>query len=375
MNVKIKDYIYENKPIGIGSFAKVYKGFNHITKDVIAIKKINLLKLNKILKDRLVIEIELMQKYNNNNNILKLYDVLYSENKDYLYMILEYCDCGDLYNFIKNNKLTENEIKYYMNQLKNGLQYLRENNIIHRDIKPKNILLTDNNKILKICDFGFARSVVDDVSLMETLCGSPLYMAPEIINNKKYNIKSDLWSVGIILYEMIYNEHPLGEPVNIIDLMDKLKNKKIVYPSTDISYICIELLQKLLQIDIYKRIEWVDFFNNIWFENVIDCCINNNELLFDMEMDNINGSVIIYKSNYDLDNIINENHISVYLNEEKDDIYDIVNKNDVQYVGSVPVEQNYKSYNNTSILKNSLSYLSSSLQYIKNSPSKLLNLF
>jgi serine/threonine-protein kinase ULK/ATG1 len=164
-----------------------------------------------------------MQKYNNNDNIIKLYDVLYSDKKDYLYMILEYCDCGDLYNFIKNNKLTEEQIKYYMNQLKNGLQYLRDNNIIHRDIKPKNILLTNNNKILKICDFGFAKSIIDDVSLMETLCGSPLYMAPEIINNKKYNIKSDLWSVGIILYEIIYNKHPLGEPVNILDLMEKIK--------------------------------------------------------------------------------------------------------------------------------------------------------
>ena len=375
MNVKIKDYIYEKKPIGIGSFAKVYKGFNHITKDVIAIKKINLLKLNKILKDRLTIEIELMQKYNDNINILKLYDVLYSENKDYLYMILEYCDCGDLNNFIKNNKLTENEIKYYMNQLKNGLQYLRENNIIHRDIKPKNILLTDNNKILKICDFGFARSVMDDVSLMETLCGSPLYMAPEIINNKKYNIKSDLWSVGIILYEMVYHDHPLGDPVNIIDLMDRLKNRRIVFPQTDISNICIKLLEKLLQTDICKRIEWIDFFNNKWFDNVIECYVSNNELLFDMEMDDMNGSVVIHKSNYDLDNIINENHISVYFNEEKDDIYEMINKNDVQYVGSVPIEQNCKSYNNTTILKNSLSYLSSSLQYIKNSPSKLLNLF
>lgn len=368
MNIKIKDYIYDNKPIGIGSFAKVYKGINLLTKERIAIKKINLLKLNKVLQERLTIEIELMQKYNKNNNILKLYDVLYSDKKDYLYMILEYCDCGDLYNFIKNNKLTEEQIKYYMNQLKDGLQYLRDNNIIHRDIKPKNILLTNNNKILKICDFGFAKSIIDNVSLMETLCGSPLYMAPEIINNKKYNIKSDLWSVGIILYEIIYNNHPLGEPINIIDLMEKMKSKKIVYPQTDVSHICIELLQNLLEIDINKRIEWIDFFNHKWFNNVVNNYVDNDELIFDMDIDDMNKSVIIQKSDYDLEDIINENHISVYVNEEN-------KEEDIEYIGSVPIEKKFKSYNNTSILKNSLSYLSSSLQYIKNSPSRLYNMF
>lgn len=373
MNIKIKDYIYEKKPIGIGSFAKVYKGINHITKETIAIKKINLLKLNKILKNRLSIEIELMQKYNNNINIVKLYDVLYSEKKDYLYMILEYCDSGDLSYFIKNNKLTEEQLKYYMNQLKNGLKYLRDNNIIHRDIKPKNILLTDKNRILKICDFGFAKSVIND-SLMDTLCGSPLYMAPEIINNKKYNIKSDLWSIGIILYEMIYNNHPLGDPINILDLMDKIKNKKIVYPPCDVSHICIELLQQLLHIDTDKRIEWNNFFSHLWFDNVIDCYIDKDEMIFDMEMDELNNSVIIHKHDYDLDNVIRENHISVYFHEEKDILYEIINKEDVQYIGSVPFENKFKSYNNSSILQSSLSYLSSSLQYIKNSPSKLFNL-
>jgi hypothetical protein len=89
-----------------------------------------------------------------------------------------------------------------------------------------------------------------------------------------------------------------------------------------------------------------------------------------MELDEMNKSVIIQKSDYDLDNIINENHISVYFNDEE-----IQNKKDIQYIGSVPIEEKYKSYNNTSILKSSLSYLSYSLQYIKNSPSRLYNMF
>ena len=85
-----------------------------------------------------------------------------------------------------------------MKQIRNGLNELYKNNIIHRDLKPQNILVYEG-EILKISDFGFAKSYNPDNNLENTMCGSPLYMAPEILQYKSYTDKADLWSVGIII--------------------------------------------------------------------------------------------------------------------------------------------------------------------------------
>jgi serine/threonine-protein kinase ULK/ATG1 len=247
MYIKIGTYIYTKKKyIGSGSFAKVYKGQNIITKQIVAIKVIYKNKLNKQINSKIDLEIKVLKENNNHNNIVKLIDVLYSDDLKYVYIIMEYCENGDLSTYIKNNKLNEEQVKYYMIQLKNGLEYLRNNNIIHRDLKPANILLTQNYKILKIADFGLAKNIHDYSELMDTLCGSPLYMAPELINNKKYNLQSDLWSIGIILYEMLYHKHPYGNPQNIIELIDKINNHVIIFDNINLTDDAIKLVKMLL---------------------------------------------------------------------------------------------------------------------------------
>ena len=145
-----------------------------------------------------------------------------------------------------------------------GLQYLINNNIIHRDLKPQNILVTNDFNI-RITDFGFARKFEKD-TLLNTLCGSPMYMAPEIINKQDYSIKSDLWSVGIIIYQMFYGKVPF-DVNNFVQLIKKINNDKIKY---DIKGIIIseqglDILKSLLTIDVYKRISWNDFFYHPWF--------------------------------------------------------------------------------------------------------------
>ena len=135
---------------------------------------------------------------------------------------MDYYEYGDLSHFLNKKPLKEKFCRKYMKQLSNGLNYLLDNNILHRDLKPQNILLSKNYDI-KITDFGFATYYTKD-SIINTLCGSPMYMAPEIIIKNGYNYNSDLWSVGIILYEMIHGYTPFNV-LNFIDLIKEIKKK------------------------------------------------------------------------------------------------------------------------------------------------------
>jgi serine/threonine-protein kinase ULK/ATG1 len=204
-------------------------------------------------------------KYDPHPNIVKCYDILKKDTD--VCIILEYCDSGDLRNILKK-PIKEKYAQFYFTQLVNGLKYLDKKNIIHRDIKPKNILLTDNRKLLKIADFGFAKISKND-TLNDTVCGSPLYMAPEIMKKNLYNNQTDLWSLGMILYEMLYGFHPYSKCESIPELQECIEKKKIEIPPTntlnrDVGADCINLLKKMLQKDASNRITWNNFFSHPW---------------------------------------------------------------------------------------------------------------
>lgn len=263
----------EKNFLGNGSFSDVYLGkytgssTRYIKNNTnVAIKIINIKNVSsksiKIVNDE--IDIMIMIKDDPHPNIVECYDVI--KKNDYVYIIMEFCDSGNLRNILKK-PIKEKYAQFYFLQLANGLKYLDKNNIIHRDIKPKNILLTNSRRILKIADFGFARKSKDQ-SLYDTICGSPLYMAPEIMGNNYYNKQTDLWSIGMILFEMLYGFHPFHNCKTIPEL--KLSaDKKIDIPphntqNKDLSNECISLLMILLQKDVINRITWEDFFNHPW---------------------------------------------------------------------------------------------------------------
>jgi serine/threonine protein kinase len=274
---KINDYeIYNDRLLGEGSFSFVYLGRyigqhkkNIKNNTTVAIKILKSSKL--IIMPKIKDEIKIMKIIKNDPhpNIVGCHDII--EKNDMIYIILEYCDSGNLKDIIRR-PIKEKYVQFYFSQLKNGLKYLEKYNILHRDIKPKNILLTNNKKILKIADFGFSTEHSNNI-LHETICGSPLYMAPEIIEKTAYNNQIDLWSIGMILYEMLYGEHPFEECRSITELRN-LINKNIKIPPSDnlnmdISNECISLLKKLLQKDVNIRINWGDFFDHPWL-NVFD---------------------------------------------------------------------------------------------------------
>jgi serine/threonine protein kinase len=273
MTSRIDNYIYYNKRIGKGSFSRVYKGYKVGYPDKLyAIKKIDGDSENERLKK----EIEVMKNIKH-PNIIKLYDVCYQD--DSIYLILEYCVKSDFSKFLKKRPLKEKYAQKYLLQISSALRYLFEKNIIHRDLKPHNILVTENND-LKISDFGFAR-YFEKNTLVDTICGSPLYMAPEIMKNKNYNIKSDLWSVGIILYEMLSGKTPF-KVKTFYNLIKNIDKNPIEFPKNiKISDECNDLLFKLLKKNPDERIEWEDFFNHNWLKNIYntDSIIIENKMM------------------------------------------------------------------------------------------------
>ena len=196
----------------------------------------------------------------NHKHIVKLYDVFYDEY--YAYLIMEYSHCGDLSKYLKGRPLKEKYAQKFAIQLSNAMKYLIKRNIIHRDIKPQNILVFNKNTI-KLTDFGFAR-YFDKTTLVETLCGSPLYMSPEIIKYKKYSHKADLWSIGVIFYELLTGRPPYNAKTHY-ELQKKIENNPIYLPKIlPLSSECTDLIHKLLQKDSNKRISWDNFFNHNW---------------------------------------------------------------------------------------------------------------
>lgn len=244
--------------IGKGAFSRIYRAEDTLHDRDVAIKVIRKKKITKI-RPQIELEMELLQKLDH-PNIITCYGVYEDSTK--LYIVMEYCSKGDLSELIKVSLMNESEVKKLFLNIVSALKYLHEKEIMHRDVKPKNILVADNDT-LKITDFGFAKYIHHDLS--QTICGSPLYMAPELLNSTPYSSNSDLWSVGIVLYEMIAGEPPYFAK-NIEDLRKNINDLSqfAMFDKLDISYSCKQLLFQLLDINQSSRLSWEEFFTHEW---------------------------------------------------------------------------------------------------------------
>lgn len=284
----IKAYVVDRRRIGKGSFSTIYKCRHNVTDKTYALKEITIDKnKNKLSIKR---EFEIMRKLNH-ENIVKIHDVIIDTQLNNIYFIMDYYEYGDLSNFLKKQPLKEKFTRKYMKQLSKGLKYLLDNNILHRDLKPQNILISKNYDI-KITDFGFATYYTKD-TIINTLCGSPMYMAPEIITKNGYNYKSDLWSVGIILYEMLHGYTPFNVQ-NFIELIKEIKKKNIII-KVDVSEECKELIYSLCKTNPNERIGWNEFFDHRWFDN--NEIINDENTLFNVSFNSSLPNINKYNIN------------------------------------------------------------------------------
>ena len=236
--------------IGKGTFSIVKLGINKATEEKVAIK---ILKKKKLLqnadKSRLEREITILKKLNH-INVIKTHKI--NEDFDKYYIVMEYCENGELFNYIVDRqKLNEEEASYFFYQLINGLDYIHHKNIVHRDLKPENLLLGKGN-ILKIVDFGLS-NYYEEEKLLSTPCGSPCYASPEMVCGNKYNgLMIDIWSCGIIIFAMTCGFLPF-EDVNNEILFKKIMKCKIDYPEF-LSNNTLDIMKKILVVDPKKRI-------------------------------------------------------------------------------------------------------------------------
>ena len=222
----IQDYDLLNL-IGEGSFGRVYKARRKFTGRLVAIKLINKLGQNADDLQTLRREIDILSNVNH-NNIMKMIDVFETDTN---FCIVTELARGDLFQVIDDDQvLPEEALKPIAAQLVSALCHLHKNHIIHRDLKPQNILVSSNGTI-KVCDFGFARALSQTTLMLTSIKGTPLYMAPELVQEQPYNESIDIWSLGIILFELFHGRPPFYTE-SIYKLMQMIINNSIKYPDT-----------------------------------------------------------------------------------------------------------------------------------------------
>ena len=256
---QVDKFIVTNKVLGKGSFGIVYRGF--FEKDhskIVAVKVTPLEKISNDLKflELLKREIEIMQSIDH-QNIVRMYAATRTSRN--LYMFLEYCRDGDIKELLKAKKghLSESEALLYFRQIIEGFKILYQNKIIHRDIKPANILLHEG--VAKITDFGFARVIDGDMekSGQFSKVGTPLYMSPQILNDQKFSAKTDIWSLGMMLYEMLYGQTPWTAE-SPFRLYENINTQALDFPEKPVrSQEVKDLLKLMLIVEDKERISWL----------------------------------------------------------------------------------------------------------------------
>ena len=257
--------IFENekpKIIGGGSFGQVFLVMNTINKKLYAIKHMSKKSLSTKLNSLEGIYKEIyIQSRIDHPNILPILYV--KETSTDFHLVLEYASGGSLFHFIRKNKYLDEPLAFSLFiQVINAVYFLHKNNLIHRDIKPENILLFDNNMI-KLCDFGWCVKL-EEGQQRATFCGTTEYMSPELVNHEDYSKEIDVWSLGVLLYEMVHGYSPFrpDKPdFNAKDVIENIRLHKLTF-NNNVSEECKELIYHLLDEDPDKRYKVEDIFNS-----------------------------------------------------------------------------------------------------------------
>lgn len=278
-----------DKKIGEGSYGIVYRAFDTKNKNnLVAIKQVSKARINcnAYLIEALQKELSIMRLISDENSVKLIEDF---ETTEHYNLVMELCD-SDLDAELKKRLLlnkrgfNELEVLAIMNQFNKVFYKIQKEHVIHRDLKLKNIMIKKDKNvdiigfIIKLSDFGFSK-VVNEDDVTGTNLGSPATKAPEIMIGKDYNAKVDLWSVGVIMFQLFYNRLPF-QARNAKELQEVIfSSNGVKLPkgnNNPMSDICFNLIDKLLQKEPSKRIDFDKYFNNEFFSKKHEFDLRNN---------------------------------------------------------------------------------------------------
>ena len=336
--------------IGNGGFGKVFKAIHNTSKEVYAIKIIDYTKGNNNDKSNISFnyksiqqETSLMRLVNKSDYILKYYGSYYSRETNTIWLILEYCAAGSAVDLMLSmgRTLSEVEVSTIMEMVLKGLIYIHKLNLIHRDIKGANIMLSEDG-YAKLGDFGIGIQMTDD-EYRTSKKGSPHWMSPQVILNKNYDTKTDIWSLGITCLELVEGEPPFAD-LNPDEVMEKIANnppkaEDIIDPKEhtdefiDFVNLCLEinpkkrptadvLIKHPFIVKLSKKKEYLKQLINEHIEEVEQFRKDKEEYLNSKENienesinDNNNSEEHIYIKNYSVGNEIQINNGGINLKD------------------------------------------------------------
>ena len=253
--------------VGAGLFATVFKAHHRVTGTEVAVKLIDREETAAGLKSVTDKEIALMLRIEH-RYCVKLLEIFVTD--DQVQLVMEFVDGGDLFDAMKaGRKFGEDHVRRLMRQICEGVRHLHTKRIIHRDIKPENILLSGDCESIKIADFGLSKlfSQAGPAVSVQTRCGTPGYVAPEVINNTAYGMKIDTWSCGVVCYMMLCNYPPF--PMDMSgNSLQKVNNADFKFPAkhwNGISESAKDLIRKMIVVDPNERMSIDAALAHPWF--------------------------------------------------------------------------------------------------------------
>ncbi|CAK9134974.1 unnamed protein product [Ilex paraguariensis] len=273
------------RTIGEGTFAKVKFAQNTETGESVAMK---ILDRSTIIRHKMVEQIKReisIMKLVRHPYVVRLHEVIASRTK--IYIILEFITGGELFDkIVHHGRLSEAEARRYFQQLIDGVDYCHSKGVYHRDLKPENLLL-DSQGNLKISDFGLSALPEQGVSLLRTTCGTPNYVAPEVLSHKGYDgAVADVWSCGVILYVLMAGYLPFDE-VDLTTLYGKIETAEFSCPSW-FPVGAKSLINQILDPNPGTRIRIEEIRNDEWFKRGYDPVrLLENE---DVNLDDVNAA-------------------------------------------------------------------------------------
>ena len=309
------------KFLGEGSFASVYEVQNRYT-DVICAMKIILKSSNSPEDDKEILNEINILRCMDHPSVLKIFE-FYSNKKSYS-IVTELCPGGELFQqIVDKGPFDEKYSAFIMYQLFSAINYCHKMHIVHRDLKPENILIVNKDQdgypIIKVCDFGTSK-IFEKGKIERKLVGSSYYIAPEVLK-KKYNEKCDLWSCGVIMYILLSARPPFaGEDDN--DIMERVIIGEYDLespPFNKLSKNALDLIKKLLTMDVNERINAEQALNHPWFKE------NKSQELYNRINDNGTMKTLIENlKSYKRTSVIQETALA-YLVHHFPRIKDVVN--------------------------------------------------